>query len=130
MKNSWPHPFVVIWLFMVLFLACWVFASAFVSAHDRQFPVGNKMHDWFMTLQSGKGPCCSDADGSVIKDADWESKDNHYRVRIENEWYDVPDDAVLKVPNLYGPTMVWINITHYNYKPVRTIRCFMPGTMM
>lgn len=39
--------------------------------------------------------------------------------------YDVPDDAVLTQPNLYGKTMVW---------PIKgwgglTIRCFIPGSM-
>ncbi len=37
---------------------------------------------WFEGLRSGKGPCCSDADGTAISDADWESKDGHYRVRV------------------------------------------------
>ena len=38
--------------------------------------------------------CCSDADGSVVSDVDWELKDGHYRVRLEGQWIDVPDDAV------------------------------------
>lgn len=77
------------------------------------------MHDWFMTLESGKGPCCADADGNIVMDADWDTKDGHYRVRIDGEWMDVPDNALVTVPNRYGPTMVWIFGT--------VIRCFMPG---
>jgi len=51
--------------------------------------------------------------------------DGHYRVRIEGEWVDVPDEAVISEPNQIGRTMVW---------PIRgymglTIRCFMPGSM-
>ena len=42
---------------------------------------------WFDGLRSGKGPCCSDADGSAISDSDWESKDGHYRVRIPRLGY-------------------------------------------
>lgn len=80
---------------------------------------------WFDGLRSGKGPCCSDADGSAVSDVDWESRDGHYRVRIDGEWFDVPDDAVIKEPNRVGRTMVW---------PMRgvqglAIRCFMPGSM-
>jgi len=85
---------------------------------------------WFDGLRSGKGPCCSDADGTAISDADWESRNGHYRVRIPNnsgemEWIDVPDEAVITEPNRIGRTMVW---------PIRgyaglTIRCFMPGSM-
>jgi hypothetical protein len=81
---------------------------------------------WFDSLRSAKGLCCSDADGSVVSDVDWESKDGHYRVRLEGLWIDVPDDAVVTVPNRAGRTMVW---------PVKgasgiLIRCFMPGSMM
>ncbi len=83
------------------------------------------LKSWFDSLKSGKGPCCSDADGSVVMDADWESQEGHYRVRIEGEWYDVPDNSVVTSPNLYGRTMVW---------PIKgwgglSIRCFMPGPM-
>ena len=83
------------------------------------------LKQWFDGLRSGKGPCCSDADGSAVSDVDWESKDGHYRVRIDGDWYDVPEDAVITEPNRVGRTMVW---------PIRgyqglSIRCFIPGSM-
>ena len=83
------------------------------------------LKQWFDSLRSGKGPCCSDADGSALADVDWESKGGHYRVRLDGEWIDVPDEAVITEPNRIGRTMVW---------PLRgylglTIRCFMPGSM-
>jgi hypothetical protein len=43
----------------------------------------SSLHDWFEHLASGKGLCCSYADGYVIQDADWESKNGHYRVCAE-----------------------------------------------
>jgi hypothetical protein len=82
---------------------------------------------WFDKLASGRGPCCSDADGYALSDPDWESKGGHYRVRIDGQWIEVPDDAVITVPNRVGRTMVW---------PIRYpgqvifIRCFMPGAMI
>jgi hypothetical protein len=84
-----------------------------------------ELHQWFEGLRSGKGPCCSDADGSAVSDVDWETKDGHYRVRIDGQWVDVPDEAVITEPNRIGRTMVW---------PIRgylglTVRCFMPGSM-
>ena len=84
------------------------------------------LKQWFDSLKSGKGPCCSDADGLVIADPDWESLEGHYRVRLDGEWILVPDDAVITGPNRAGRTMVW---------PMRSplgisIRCFMPGSMM
>jgi hypothetical protein len=102
-------------------------ASHHGHTRDRgQFGNGNpEMKAWFESLKSGKGPCCSDADGTAISDADWQSGNGHYRVRIEGEWVDVPDEAVITEPNRVGRTMVW---------PIRgylglTIRCFMPGSM-
>ena len=98
-----------------------------VSARDRgQFAnTSPELKAWFDSLRSGKGPCCSDADGSAVSDVDWESSGGHYRVRIDGAWFDVPDEAVITVPNRVGRTMVW---------PIQSssgtlIRCFMPGSM-
>lgn len=107
-------------------------------AHDKHYAISKELHDWFMELKSIKGPCCADADGAVVKDADWESKDGHYRVYLPiggdakdgSEWVDVPDEAVIKQPNLYGRTMIWTMYSSMYGGPVRTaIRCFMPGSM-
>jgi hypothetical protein len=93
---------------------------------------GSPLHDWFEHLASGKGLCCSFADGYVVEDADWESKDGHYRVRVpvaveaaDAIWVDVPDEAVITEPNRAGRTMVW---PLYGVGRV-SIRCFMPGSM-
>jgi hypothetical protein len=32
----------------------------------------------------------------VVKDPEWKSSNGHYQVCIENEWVEVPDDAVIK----------------------------------
>jgi len=88
------------------------------------------LKQWFDSLRSGKGPCCSDADGTTLSDVDWETKDGHYRVRIEGQWWDVPDEAVIKEPNRAGRTMVWPIYYGVTNSTVRVeIRCFMPGTM-
>jgi hypothetical protein len=72
-----------------------------------------------------------------VLDADWESRDGHYRVRIpirnnwdgeltgEWQWVDVPDEALITEPNKFGRTMVW---PMHGYLGT-TIRCFMPGSM-
>jgi hypothetical protein len=36
--------------------------------------VDPELKAWFEALKSGKGPCCSDADGTAISDADWEGR--------------------------------------------------------
>lgn len=68
---------------------------------------GSPLKPWFDTLKSSKGLCCSDADGFALSDPDWDSKDGHYRVRIDGEWVIVPEDAVITEPNRAGRTMVW-----------------------
>ena len=74
-------------------------------------------------------------DGFTVADPDWESKDGHYRVRLGGEWIDVPDEALVTVPNRAGRTMVWPMPPGYDYEegggpvPPR-IRCFMPGAMI
>jgi hypothetical protein len=84
-----------------------------------------ELHQWFESLRSGKGPCCSDADGSAVSDVDRDTAAGHYRVRLDGVWLDVPDEAVITEPNRIGRTMVW---------PIKgylgtAIRCFMPGSM-
>jgi hypothetical protein len=110
--------------FAVLSLAL---ASHLGHARDRgQYANANpELKAWFEGLKSGKGPCCSDADGTAVSDVDWQSGNGHYRVRLDGEWVDVPDEAVITEPNRVCRTMVW---------PIRgylglTIRCFMPGSM-
>jgi hypothetical protein len=108
----------------VLIASAAVFVGSAVARDDGRY-ANSPLKPWFDSLRSGKGLCCSDADGSVVSDVDWESKDGHYRVRLEGQWIDVPDDAVITVPNRAGRTMVW---------PVKdsagiSIRCFLPGSM-
>jgi hypothetical protein len=97
--------------------------SAFARDPDGRY-AGSPLHNWFDSLVSGKGPCCSNADGKIIPDVDWESKDGHYRVRIDGEWVDVPDSAVLKQPNLDGRTIVWPMYEGGKITP----RCFIAGS--
>ena len=100
-----------------------LFGSA--AARDDGRYSASPLKPWFDSLKSGKGPCCSDADGFVVADPDWESWQGRYRVRLDVEWIVVPDDAVITEPNRAGRTMVW---------PIKgslgtTIRCFLPGSM-
>jgi hypothetical protein len=85
---------------------------------------GSPLKSWFDSLTSGKGPCCSDADGNVVLDADWKSADGHYSVRLQGVWVEVPDSAVLKIPNRDGRTIVWPMFTD----GATTVRCFIVGS--
>lgn len=101
-------------------------AAALARDDGRYANTNPEMKKWFDGLASGRGPCCSDADGFAISDVDWESSNGHYRVRLEGRWYEVPDDAVITVPNKVGRTMVW----PIKYPDTIIIRCFMPGPMI
>ena len=83
------------------------------------------LHDWFNHLASGKGLCCSLADGESVADPDWRSAGDHYQVYLDGDWRDVPADALITEPNRDGRTMVW----PMRFEGQITIRCFMPGSM-
>ena len=125
------------WLILVVFVLGLLVAARILAPHtasardvDGRY-AGSPLHNWFESLHSGKGPCCSDADGTALSDVDWESKGGHYRVRIEGQWWDVPDEAVITEPNRAGRTMVWPIYYRTVNTPLRIdIRCFMPGTMI
>lgn len=79
-----------------------------------------------LTDKSGQG-CCATADGYPA-DNDWDVGADHYRVRIEGEWYDVPPEAVVDGPNRLGHATVWYwwEWSVDGHK-VHHIRCFLPG---
>jgi hypothetical protein len=79
---------------------------------------------WFERLASGKGLCCSFADGFSVQDVDWDTQDGHYRVRIYGQWFVVPDAALVTEPNRFGPAVVW---PYRDRDGTTQIRCFMPG---
>ena len=89
-----------------------------VARDDGRF-ANSPLKPWFDRLASGKGLCCSFADGFSVQDVDWDTQDGHYRVRIYGQWLDVPDDAVVTEPNRFGSD----NDRYGNTQ----IRCFMPG---
>ena len=75
---------------MSLQIVCALLLSASVATSMRARDVDGRyaaqnpeLHQWFEGLRSGKGPCCSDADGSAVSDVDWETSGGHYRVRID-----------------------------------------------
>jgi len=83
-----------------------------------------ELHKWFDKLASGKGLCCSFADGFSVENVDWDTLDGRYRVRLHEEWIIVPDSAVVTEPNRFGPAVVW---PYQDSDGATQIRCFMPG---
>ena len=69
------------------------------NARDDGRFANSPLKPWFDRLASGKGLCCSFADGFSVQDVDWDTQDGHYRVRIYGQWFVVPDAAVVTEAN-------------------------------
>jgi hypothetical protein len=91
--------------------------------------------EWWDHLASGKGLCCSFADGETVKDVDWDTEgpNGGYRVFLDGHWIDVPPEAVINEPNRFGPAVVWPYRSTENIPSMMggiaelKIRCFLPG---
>jgi len=64
------------------------------------------LKQWFDSLASRRGPCCSVADGQSVEEVDWDMKFGKYRVRLDGQWIEVPPDALVTVPNKFGLAVV------------------------
>lgn len=102
---------------------CLSFQADAFARDNGQF-ADSPLKEWFERLSSGRGLCCSFADGVSVQDVDWDSQDGHYRVRVRGQWIAVPDAAVVTEPNRFGPAVVW---PYQDADGVIQIRCFMPG---
>jgi hypothetical protein len=103
-----------------------VLGLGFAQARDDGRYANSPLKSWFESLHSKKGvQCCANADGMVLSDVDWDTKDGHYRVHLDGQWIEVPDDRVVTEANRTGRPMVWPQYLNGN----AVIRCFMPGSM-
>jgi hypothetical protein len=108
----------------ILALCISLFAPKFLFARDDGRFDNSPLKQWFDRLASGRGLCCSFADGVSVQDVDWDTLDGHYRVRLRGQWFVVPDAAVVAEPNRFGPAVVW---PYQGADGATQIRCFMPG---
>ena len=80
-------------------------ATSALARDDGRY-ANSPLKPWFESLHSEFGQCCSDADGYVVADVDWESDKGRYRVQLDGEWVVVPEGAVITVPNKIGRTVL------------------------
>jgi hypothetical protein len=113
-----------------------IFICPISYAHDHgQFvSSSSETKAWFNGLRADHGQgvsCCADADGTALSDVDWTTKNGHYQVKIEGEWINVPEGAVIEKPNIIGKTIVWpYPIRDVDGHQTFGIRCFLPGAMI
>lgn len=127
-------------IFVIEYLIIATAALAFARDLDGQYAKKDPaLHEWFDKLKSGKGLCCSFADGVSVGDVDWDSVCEPsmasvttiictFRVRLDGQWIVVPDDAVILEPNLANTAVVWPYKAMENGVEVTKIRCFIPGS--
>jgi hypothetical protein len=101
-------------------------ASARDSGQYRD--VDPAIREWIQGLKDKAGQgCCDTADGHPAE-YEWDIAGNRYKVRIEGEWYDVPEEAVIDGPNKLGYATVWYWWSwEFDGRKVHHIRCFLPG---
>jgi hypothetical protein len=92
---------------------------------DGRFATDPLRKAWFDKLASGRGLCCSFADGVTVDDPDVDTDGDHYRVRVDGAWVVVPDAALMTEPNRYGQAVVW---PFRDMSGQTQIRCFMSGS--
>ena len=99
-------------------------AAAFILVAGN-YPSG-AMHDWFDSLRSKKGLCCSFADGRTLADPDWGTDEHGYWVVVDGVRVTVPSDALVETNNKFGPAVVW---PYKDASGKLQIRCFLPGAL-
>lgn len=131
-------------VFAIVALAGLVWIASMTTAWPRDLnsTYANKnpaLHEWFDKLKSGKGLCCSYADGVSIEDVDWDmgcvpaiasvgALECSFKVRLEGQWILVPDDALILEPNLARTAVVWPYKAMERGVEKTKIRCFIPGS--
>ena len=106
---------------IVCSLVLLVTALSAAFAHDHEHP---ELDEWYMSLHAKGGAWCCDGKDAVTVD-EWTTKDGHYSARVEGEWIEIPDDAVVEGPNRAIQAKVWPK--HIDGHP--QVRCFIPGAM-
>jgi hypothetical protein len=115
---------------IVAFLLLTVSAAPEAPARDRgQYRgVDPTLRQWVEGLKDKGGQgCCDDADGYPTE-YEWDIAGKRYKVRIDGEWYVVPDEAVIDGPNRLGYATVWYWAQwEIDGSLIPHIRCFLPG---
>jgi hypothetical protein len=127
--RAYPISTGVIGPFAYLLSQLVLFHPANAEDRGQLGPVAPEVKAWASTLVNKlRQDCCSSADGWKPEEIEYDIAGSKYRVRIEGEWYEVPDDAVIEVPNRFGFPVVWYYRTWDNgIRASVKIRCFIPG---
>ena len=92
--------------------------------------VSPEMKQWIGSLNNKDGiHCCTAVGGFRPKQVEWRIGLDSYFVKVGGAWLFVPDEAVIKGPNLLGHAVVWIEPGGDLdvEKDSALVHCFLPG---
>lgn len=104
--------------------AALVLSSQATAFDDNDNWKNSPLREWFDSLASNKGNCCSIAEGHEVT---YTTQGNNYVVLFKGKKYIISDDdgVVLKRPNLYGRAVIWFDKEGTKEE---SVRCFLPNT--
>ena len=109
------------WPIAILFFGSIILPSA-TCAHDPS----HQYSDWFQKQHNKDGyVCCAGSDAHYLGPDEWANAKGDYRVRIEDIWFDVTDNQMLRPdgsPNPTGNAILWYDLNEFGF----SIRCFTP----
>ncbi|HEY6381220.1 MAG TPA: hypothetical protein VIY07_05395, partial [Pseudolabrys sp.] len=82
------------------------------------------LKQWFESLASRRGPCCSFADGQSVEDVDWDTKDGNIECDLTANGSRYRPTRLVTVSNKFGVAVVW---PYNDYEGRTQIRGFIPG---
>lgn len=81
------------------------------------------LREWFDSLKNQRGEvCCFNFDGQSVDDLGWKIERGKYHVWYNGAWNEIPDEAVVTVPNRLGRAHIWM-------RGDGSVRCFIPGPL-
>ena len=109
-----------------LLIGCFCFSMQSPARDSGQYAdISPDVKAWIEGLTDDRNVnCCAESDGIKPQEVEWDLGARHYRVKIEDLWFTVPDGAVVKLPNRLGHAVVWYA---YDVEGI-VIRCFLPGS--
>lgn len=121
-----------------------------VFGHDWTRPEFAQLNQYQRNwMQKQKRPgtnffCCSEADGDQVdEEIRYDEKGiGHYYInsaKTRGQWLKVPEEAIIREPNLHGRAIAWFRWTSADGKtgstmprddlPIVMVFCFMPGPL-
>lgn len=107
-----------------------IFTSALARDNGQYSQVKPEIRDWVRGLHDQRGvSCCDTADGQALEESEWDVDGDHYKVKINDQWWPVPESAMINEPNKLGHAAVWWYPSWQDGVVVPVIRCFIRGAM-